>query len=61
MAIRDPMSVNLPEQLSVHETRQKKKADGGGLQQSSALEQRGGKNLVPFTAQISPNRRGSKM
>lgn len=30
------------EQLSVHETRQKEKADGGGLQQSSALEQRGG-------------------
>lgn len=40
------MCINLTEQLSVHETRQKEKADGGGLQQSFALEQRGGGNLV---------------
>lgn len=33
------------EQLSVHETRQEKEADGGGLQQSSALEQGGGELL----------------
>lgn len=36
------MSVIPTEQLSVHETCQKEKADSGGLQQSSALEQRGG-------------------
>lgn len=40
------MFVTPTEQLSIHETCQKEKADSGGLQQSSALEQRGGGNLV---------------
>lgn len=34
------------EQLSVYETCQEEEADGGGLQQSSALEQRGGEDAV---------------
>lgn len=42
LGVRGNVLLSPTEQLSVYETRQEEEADGGGLQQSSALEQRGG-------------------
>lgn len=39
----------LTEQLPVYETCQEEEADGGGLEQSSALEQRGGEHVVTLS------------